>query len=164
MLPTSHQFSSTHKPSPYNNNCPTRINRLGRPNPAFHLTLDRLGQNPAPSAQLVQTPAPAINQMCTQAPDMFDETNPEDLWTFLLQCQITFNSSPQNFPTESSKIFFAISYLKKAALEWFEQGILEDALKESHIGKTTGQSSPRNSVPTLDQQTQQEQQKWNCAT
>src|SRR5260370_31000352 len=64
--------------------------------------------------------------MCAQAPDTFDGTNPEDLWTFLLQCQITFNSSPQNFPTESSKVFFAISYLKNVALEWFEQGILED--------------------------------------
>ena len=27
---------------------------------------------------------------------------------------------------DATKVFFAISYLKKMALEWFEQGILED--------------------------------------
>ena len=47
---------------------------------------------------------------------------------FLLQCQISFNSSPQNFPMDTSKVFFTISYLRKAALEWFKQGILEEDL------------------------------------
>ena len=28
--------------------------------------------------------------------------------------------------TDAAKVFFAISYLKKMVLEWFEQGILED--------------------------------------
>src|SRR5258705_11897481 len=65
-------------------------------------------------------------QTRTQAPDMFDRSNPEDLWVFLLQCQIMFNAHPQNFTSESAKVFFAISYLKKLALEWFEQGVLED--------------------------------------
>ena len=37
-----------------------------------------------------------------------------------------FNAHPQNFTSESAKVFFTISYLKKLALEWFEQGILED--------------------------------------
>src|SRR5258707_9915114 len=27
---------------------------------------------------------------------------------------------------DTTKVFFAISYLKKTALEWFEQGVLED--------------------------------------
>src|SRR5258708_318195 len=57
---------------------------------------------------------------------MFNGSNPENLRAFLLQCQITFNAHPQNFTSESAKVFFAISYLKKSALEWFEQGILED--------------------------------------
>ena len=65
-------------------------------------------------------------QTRTWAPNAFDGSNPEDLWAFLLQCQITFNAHPQNFTSESAKVFFAISYLKKSALEWFEQGILED--------------------------------------
>ncbi len=36
----------------------------------------------------------------------------------------TFNTHSQNFTSESAKVFFTISYLKKLALEWFEQGIL----------------------------------------
>ena len=42
-----------------------------------------------------------------------------------------FNAHPQNFTSESAKVFFAISYLKKSALEWFEQGILEDDLSQA---------------------------------
>ena len=57
---------------------------------------------------------------------VYNGSNPEDLQAFLLQCQIMFNAHPQNFTSESAKVFFAISYLKKSALEWFEQGILED--------------------------------------
>src|SRR5260370_17900868 len=106
-----------------------------------------------PPVPPVQIPTPATSQMCPQAPGTFDGTNPEDLWTFLLQCQITFNSCPQNFPTKLSKVFFAISYLKKAALEWFEQGVLEEN------PRIIGQNFRRNSRPISDQQTQLNQQK-----
>ena len=79
-------------------------------------------QNPPP-----QVPAPVpLTQTHTHAPNMFNGSNPEDLQAFLLQCQIMFNAHPQNFTSESAKVFFTISYLKKLALEWFEQGILED--------------------------------------
>src|SRR5258706_11291709 len=69
-----------------------------------------------------------MNQSRVQAPDTFDGSNPEDLQAFLLQCQITFNSYPQQYATDTAKVFFAISYLKKMVLEWFKQGILEDDL------------------------------------
>src|SRR5260370_36182796 len=36
-----------------------------------------------------------------------------------------FNSYPQQFSTDESKVFFAISHMKKMALEWFEQGIMD---------------------------------------
>ncbi len=87
-----------------------------------------LGQS-MPQTLPLQAPAPVpLTQTHTCAPDTFDGSNPEDLWAFLLQCQITFNTHPQNFTSESAKVFFAISYLKKSVLEWFEQGILEDDL------------------------------------
>src|SRR5258708_24495420 len=57
--------------------------------------------------------------------DAFDVSNPDDLQPFLLQCQLTFNLSPQHYASDSSKAFFAISYLKKSALEWFEIGVME---------------------------------------
>src|SRR5260370_3203545 len=101
----------------------------------FIQALDRLGQNTTPLVPPVQTPTPATNQMCVQAPDTFNGMNPEDLQTFLLQCQITFKSCPQDFPTESSKVFFAISYLKKVALEWFEQGVLEEDPRRTLLWK-----------------------------
>src|SRR5258708_32852190 len=85
-----------------------------------------LGQS-MPQNPPLQVPAPVPpTQTHTHAPNMFDGSNLEDLWVFLLQCQITFNAHPQNFTSESAKVFFTISYLKKLALEWFEQGILED--------------------------------------
>jgi len=69
---------------------------------------------------------PTTSQSHVRAPDTFDGSNPKDLRAFLLQCQITFNSYPQQYSTDATKVFFAISYLKKMALEWFEQGVLED--------------------------------------
>ncbi len=44
---------------------------------------------------------------------------------FLLQCQLTFNSYPQHYTSDSSKVFFTISYLKKSVLEWFKIGVME---------------------------------------
>ena len=38
---------------------------------------------------------------------------------------MTFESYPQQYATDSAKVFFAISYLKKTALEWFKHGMLE---------------------------------------
>src|SRR5260221_13909508 len=72
-----------------------------------------------------------LTQTHTHAPNTFDGSNLEDLWAFLLQCQIMFNTHPQNFTSESAKVCFAISYLKKMALEWFKQGILEDDLTQA---------------------------------
>src|SRR5258707_13273533 len=71
---------------------------------------------PAPPS----TPATRI-----RSPDAFDGSNPDDLRPFLLQCQLTFNSYPQHYASDSSKVFFAISYLKKSVLEWFEIGVME---------------------------------------
>ncbi len=72
-------------------------------------------------------PVPQTNsQTWVHPPNTFDGSNLEDLRTFLLQCQIMFNSYPQQYSSHTAKVCFAISYLKKAALEWFKQGIIED--------------------------------------
>src|SRR5258708_13139231 len=100
-------------------------------------TLITLGQampqNPPPQ---MLAPVPST-QTCTHAPDAFNRSNLEDLQAFLLQCQITFNTHPQNFTSESAKVCFTISYLKKMALEWFEQGILEDNLTQALARKSS---------------------------
>ena len=69
---------------------------------------------------------PPSQQTCIQPPNTFDRSNPDDLHLFLLKCQLTFNSSfPQQFTMDESKVFFAISHMKRTALEWFEQGIMD---------------------------------------
>src|SRR5258708_346113 len=71
---------------------------------------------PAPSS----TPATWI-----RSPDAFNGSNLDNLQPFLLQFQLTFNLYPQHYASNSSKVFFVISYLKKSVLEWFEIGVME---------------------------------------
>ena len=80
---------------------------------------------PTPPATI----APPANVTRIRAPDAFDGSNPDDLRPFLLQCQLTFNTYPQQYATDSAKVCFAMSYLKKSALEWFENGIMETNLR-----------------------------------
>src|SRR5258707_7186044 len=78
----------------------------------------------APPASTPPAP-PSTPATCIRLPDAFDGSNLDDLRPFLLQCQLMFNSYPQHYASNSSKVFFAISYLKKSALEWFEIGVME---------------------------------------
>src|SRR5258705_379455 len=78
----------------------------------------------APPASTPPAP-PSTPATCIRSLDAFDGSNPDDLRPFLLQCQLTFNSYPQHYASNSSKVFFAISYLKKSVLEWFEIGVME---------------------------------------
>src|SRR6266436_5061583 len=84
--------------------------------------LSLLGQAPPTSTHPTPSPTPAT---CIRSPDAFDGSNPDDLRPFLLQCQLTFNSYPQHYASDSLKVFFAISYLKKSTLEWFKIGVME---------------------------------------
>src|SRR5260370_40565160 len=81
-----------------------------------------LGRAPPASTPPAPPSTPATH---IRSPDPFDGSNPDDLRPFLLQCQLTFNSYPQHYASDSSKVFFAISYLKKSTLEWFEIGVME---------------------------------------
>src|SRR5258708_15732941 len=81
-----------------------------------------LGRAPPMSTHPTPSPTPATH---IRSPDAFDGSNLDNLRPFLLQCQLTFNSYPQHYASDSSKAFFAISYLKKSALEWFEIGVME---------------------------------------
>ena len=97
-----------------------------RPNPPTHVddlinqlvqAIAMLGQTTTatnlPAAPQITTPTPHSNTTHLWALEAFNGHNPEDLWPFLLQCQLTFNSYPQQYVTDSAKVFFAISYLKK---------------------------------------------------
>src|SRR5258707_5237041 len=84
--------------------------------------LTLLGWAPPVSTPLAPSSTPATH---IRSPDAFDSSNPDDLQPFLLQCQLTFNSYPQHYASDSSKVLFAISYLKKSVLEWFKIGVME---------------------------------------
>ena len=64
-------------------------------------------------------------------PDSFSGSRPDELWAFLFQCQIYFRASEGKFTENSKKIFFAISYLRGIALDYFELFITEPDLFHS---------------------------------
>ena len=57
-------------------------------------------------------------------PDPFDGSNSRKLWTFLLQLNLVFCSSPQTYASDRNKVTYVLLYLKSTALEWFEPGLL----------------------------------------
>ena len=65
--------------------------------------------------------------MKLRAPDPFDGTETNKLWSFLVQCQLNFADRPSAFATDRAKVNYAMSYLKGVALAWFEPYYLEVA-------------------------------------
>jgi len=49
----------------------------------------------------------------------------DDLWAFIFQCQIYFHVCEGEFKKNSKKVYFAISYLRGIALDYFEPFINE---------------------------------------
>ena len=60
-----------------------------------------------------------------RAPDTFDGASPNALRTFIFQLQVYFNACRAQFTNDTDRIFFAISYLRGAALDYFEPFINE---------------------------------------
>jgi len=58
-------------------------------------------------------------------PDTFDGTSPQALRTFIFQCQVYFNARKDDFSEDSYRVYFAISFLRGAALDYFEPFINE---------------------------------------
>jgi len=53
-------------------------------------------------------------------PDPFSGGNPNGLCVFIFQCQIYFRACDRKFSNDAEKIFFAISYLRDIALDYFK--------------------------------------------
>ena len=58
-------------------------------------------------------------------PDPFSRGGPEELRAFVFQCQIYFCACEGEFNNDADKVFFAISYLRGIALDYFEPFINE---------------------------------------
>src|SRR3984893_14757573 len=66
-------------------------------------------------------------------PEPFDGSNARKLRSFLVQCGLNFRDRPKNFPQDSDRVNFAISFLKGTALEWFELAILRESAEEDWL-------------------------------
>jgi hypothetical protein len=59
-------------------------------------------------------------------PDTYDGTNPEKLQNFLFLCSLAFKSKAKTYKSNTAKIYFALSFLRGAALEYFEPAVMAD--------------------------------------
>ncbi|KIJ42210.1 hypothetical protein M422DRAFT_254612 [Sphaerobolus stellatus SS14] len=59
-------------------------------------------------------------------PDTYDGSNPEKLQNFLFLCSLVLKSKAKTYKSNMSKIYFALSFLWGAALEYFELAIMAD--------------------------------------
>ena len=101
-------------------------------------------------------PQPKRKHRAIREPDPFSGGGPDELRAFLFQCQIYFRASEGEFTKDSEKIFFAISYLRSIALDYFEPFIIEldplqslDFLEDwsafvQHLSNVFGSYSPED--------------------
>src|SRR5258705_4236225 len=117
--PTEERSHSTPVSAPISRTSPTDSGEILQ---QLVQALTLLGHAPPASTPPAPPSTPATH---IRSLDAFDGSNPDNLQPFLFQCQLTFNSYPQHYASNSSKVFFTISYLKKSMLEWFEIGVME---------------------------------------
>ena len=70
-----------------------------------------------------------IQKLCPSStkvkePDSFDGSNLHRLCEFLVACNLVFLDHPDSFRHDEKKVHYTISYLKGAALDWFEPVIM----------------------------------------
>ena len=68
---------------------------------------------------------PKGNRTKVREPDTFDGSDPKKLRPFILQLELNFRDRPENYLDDENKVNFALSYLKGAALDYFELEITE---------------------------------------
>ena len=66
-------------------------------------------------------PAPKLAK--AKEPDTFDSSDPKKLNNFILLCNLYFRTNP-SYEDDTTKVTFALSYLRGLALEYFEPSIL----------------------------------------
>jgi Ty3 transposon capsid-like protein/Zinc knuckle len=69
--------------------------------------------------------APKPEKVKVREPDTFDGSDPRKLRDFLVSCNLHFRDRPRVFSDDEKKILFILSYLKGAAINWFEPGLMD---------------------------------------
>src|SRR3984885_4076910 len=70
-------------------------------------------------------PATRPEKVKVREPDTFDGADPQKLRDFLISCNLHFHDRPHVFSSDEKKILFILSYLKGAAINWFEPGLMD---------------------------------------
>ena len=55
-----------------------------------------------------------------RVPDVFDGTDPNKLEAFVFQCSMYIATCAKDFPDDTSRVAFILSYLKGTPLDWFQ--------------------------------------------
>ena len=87
-----------------------------------------------------QTSSPNTNTRGTKAhiPDIFSDTEPNKLNSFLFQCCLYFCTNLVQFDIDIVKINFAMTYLMGVAQDWFEVGLNQKTRSSFKTGSLTG--------------------------
>jgi hypothetical protein len=76
---------------------------------------------------------PRAERVKANEPDTFDGSDPKKLKEWLFQCRLYFSTNPSQFPSDRTKISFAITYLRDTALGWFQTVLEEEDLDFSML-------------------------------
>src|SRR6267154_2618477 len=55
-----------------------------------------------------------------RTPDIFDGSDPAKINTYIFQCSLYITTCSADFPDQTSRVAFALSYLSDAPLDWFQ--------------------------------------------
>jgi hypothetical protein len=77
-------------------------------------------QSGQPQPQLQQPAAPRAKP---RAPDVFDGTDPSKVNIFIMQCAMYITLRAADFPDETAKVSFMMTYLKGSPLDWFQTSL-----------------------------------------
>jgi len=74
--------------------------------------------------------APSVK---VRVPDVFDGTNPHQLYYFLFQCRLYFRSGPTLFKSDVDKVNFAMTYVSGVVQDWLQVALEQEDQGVHHV-------------------------------
>ncbi|KAF8625257.1 hypothetical protein AX17_006893, partial [Amanita inopinata Kibby_2008] len=102
------------------------------PSSQHHTTDTRLADALTALGHSLKHLHPSSIKICM--PNTFDGASPQKLHKFLVSCNLVFRDCPDAFEDDGCRICFIISYLKGAALDWFEPALMDPLVCTLDVG------------------------------